>query len=84
MSIGKLEVGDMIITNTDTGKRVEIVQYVGASGNLLYLIKDPDVILECNRERFVKFTDSQPYSVRIVKKFTQDYLDIINEVTGVK
>ena len=73
MSIGKLEVGDLILTRTYTGgESVEICQYRGATGNLMYLVYHPEAILKYHLERFVKDTDSQPASVRIVRKSNSD------------
>lgn len=69
MSIGKLEVGDLILTRTYTGgESVEICQYRGATGSLMYMVYHPEAILKYHQERFVKDTDSQPASVRIVRK----------------
>lgn len=73
MSIGKLEVGDLILTRTYTGgESVEICQYRGATGSLMYMVYHPEAILKYNQERFVKDIDSQPASVRIVRMSNAD------------
>lgn len=73
MSIGKLEVGDLILTSTYTGdESVEICQYRGATGSLMYMVYHPEAILKYHQERFVKDIDSQPASVRIVRKSNAD------------
>lgn len=73
MSIGKLEVGDLILTRTYTGgESVEICQYRGATGSLMYMVYHPEAILKYHQERFVKDIDSQPVSVRIIRKSNAD------------
>lgn len=73
MSIGKLEVGDLILTRTYTGdESVEICQYRGATGSLMYMVYHPEAILKYNQERFVKDIDSQQASVRIVRMSNAD------------
>lgn len=69
MSFPKLEVGDLVLTSTYTGKQsVEICQYRGATGNLMYMLYHPEAVLKCHLERFIKDTDSMAYSVSIVRK----------------
>ncbi|UYL04457.1 hypothetical protein EPNKCIFM_00155 [Klebsiella phage KP13-16] len=69
MSIGKLEVGDLLLTQTYSGKEiVEICQYRGETGSLMYTLYHPDLLLKSNLERFVKDTDSMPYCMSIVRK----------------
>lgn len=69
MSIEKLEVGDLLLTQTYSGKDIiEICQYRGATGSLMYTLYHPDLLLKSNLERFVKDTDSMPYCMSIVRK----------------
>lgn len=74
MSFPKLEVGDLVLTRTYTGEQsVEIVQYRGLTGQLLYMMYHPEVQLKSQLERFVKDTDSMPYSVSVVRKDNPEY-----------
>ncbi len=69
MSFPKLEVGDLVLTRTYTGgQSVEICQYRAQTGNLMYMAYHPEAILKCQLERFIKDTDSMPYSVTVVRK----------------
>ena len=82
MGFPKLEIGDLVVTRTYTGKEsVEICQYRGATGSLLYMLYHPEAILKTNLERFVKDTDSVPYSVSIIRKSSkQEYAEIIANI----
>lgn len=84
MSIGKLEVGDLLLTQTYSGKDiVEICQYRGATGSLMCTLYHPDLLLKSNLERFVKDTDPMPYCIGIVRKSDvekyQHIIDIISK-----
>lgn len=69
MSFPKLEVGDLVLTNLWGGKQsVEVCQYRGATGSLMYMLFHPDALLTCQLERFIKDGDNMPYSVSIVRK----------------
>lgn len=69
MGFPKLEVGDLVLTRQWEGKQsVEICQYRAATGNLMYTLFHPEVLLTCQLERFIKDHDSMPYSVTIVRK----------------
>lgn len=69
MSFPKLEVGDLVLTRQWGGEQsVEICQYRAATGNLMYMLYHPDVILESQSERFIRDCDSMPYSTTIVRK----------------
>lgn len=73
MSFPKLEVGDLVLTRTYSGEQsVEICQYRGATGNLMYTLFHPEILLICQLERFIKDSDSMPYSVSIVRKSDQE------------
>lgn len=78
----KLEVGDLVLTKLWNGvQSVEICQYRGATGNLMYTIYNPEILLECHLERFIKDTDSMPYSVSIVRKSdTKEYSKILEQI----
>lgn len=69
MSFPKLEVGDLVLTHQwEGGQSVEICQYRGATGNLMYMMYHPEILLECQMERFIKDTDSMPHCMSIVRK----------------
>lgn len=69
MGFPKLEVGDLVLTRQwEGGQSVEICQYRGATGNLMYMLYHPEILLECQMERFIKDTDSMPYCMSIVRK----------------
>lgn len=63
----KLKVGDLILTTLYTGTRVEICQYEGSTGSLVFTMYDPEIILRQNAERFIRETDSMPYCQRIIR-----------------
>lgn len=51
MGFPKLEVGDLVLTKLWNGvQSVEICQYRGATGNLMYTIYNPEILLECHLE----------------------------------
>lgn len=69
MSFPKLEVGDLVLTRTYGGEQsVEICQYRAATGNLMYTLFHPEILLTCQLERFIKDTDNMPYCMSIVRK----------------
>lgn len=69
MSFPKLEVGDLVLVRTWSGEEsVEICQYRGMTGNLMFMVYHPDGILKSHSERFIRDTDSMPYSVSIARK----------------
>lgn len=69
MGFPKLEIGDLVLVPQWNGKEsVEICQYRGATGNLMLMVYHPDAILKSQSERFIRDTDSMPYSVSIVRK----------------
>lgn len=69
MGFPKLEVGDLVLVRQWNGEEsVEICQYCGSTGSLMLMVYHPDVILKSQSERFIRDTDSMPYSVRIVRK----------------
>lgn len=69
MSFPKLEVGDLVLINQyPSGQSVEICQYRGATGNLMYMMHHPVALLSSQMERFIRDCDSMPYSVTIVRK----------------
>lgn len=69
MGFPKLEVGDLVLVRQWNGEEsVEICQYLGATGSLMLMVYHPDAILKSQSERFIRDTDSMPYSVSIVRK----------------
>lgn len=69
MSFPKLEVGDLVLVRQYMGgQSVEICQYRGATGNLMYMMHHPEAILVSQMERFIRDCDSMPYSTTIVRK----------------
>lgn len=69
MGFPKLEIGDLVLVRQWNGEEsVEICQYRGATGNLMLMVYHPDAILKSQSERFIRDTDSMPYSVSIVRK----------------
>ena len=69
MGFPKLEVGDLVLVRQWNGEEsVEICQYRGATGSLMLMVYHPDAILKSQSERFIRDTDSMPYSVSIVRK----------------
>lgn len=73
----KIELGDLLVTREwDRSLSIEICQYRGATGALMYRIGGPVHLLE----RFVKDTDSVPYSTQRIlaseaTQFLQDNKD---------
>lgn len=81
MSFPKLEVGDLVLTETYSGRTVEVCQYRGKTGNLMYLIHHPDVMLKSHLERFIKDDDSMPFSVTVVRKSAADaYAKVLSAI----
>lgn len=72
MSFPKLEVGDLVLTETYSGQAVEVCQYRGKTGNLMYMIHHPDIMLKSHLERFIRDDDSMPSSVMVVRKTAAD------------
>ena len=69
MSFPKLEVGDLVLVKQWNGDQsVEICQYRGATGQLMYMMYHPEALLKSQQERFIRDCDSMPYSVSIVRK----------------
>lgn len=69
MGFPKLEVGDLVLVRQWNGEEsVEICQYRGETGSLMLMVYHPDAILKSQSERFIRYTDSMPYSVSIVRK----------------
>lgn len=65
----KLEVGDVILTRCwGDEASVEICQYVGATGFLMYTMYATVPVFKSTLERFIRETDSLPYSSRIIRK----------------
>lgn len=85
MSFPKLDVGDFVLVRQwDGGQSVEVCQYRGQTGSLMFMIYHPDVLLACQAERFIKDTDSMPYSVQIVRKDSQEWNEVIKNIEGLK
>lgn len=81
MSFPKLEVGDLLLTETYSGQAVEVCQYRGETGNLMYLIHHPDIMLKSHLERFIKDDDSMPDSVMVVRKSAADkYVKVLSSL----
>ena len=65
----QLEVGDIILTRAWGDEAVvEICQYKGATGFLMYTMYSTAPVLKSTLERFIRETDSLPYSSRIIRK----------------
>ncbi|AHY25072.1 hypothetical protein AVV36_gp110 [Pectobacterium bacteriophage PM2] len=78
----KLEVGDLILTNTYTDNtRVEVCQYRGQTGQLMYTLYDPECRMLSMLERYIKDTESLPYSSTILKKNDRRYIPIMNAIS---
>lgn len=86
MSFPKLEVGDLVLVRQYTGEEsVEICQYRGRYGSLMYMMHHPEALLTCQMERFIKDTDSMSYSTRIVRKSDPiRYAEVLAYVTKSK
>uniref|UniRef100_A0A173GAL2 Uncharacterized protein n=1 Tax=Escherichia phage UFV-AREG1 TaxID=1837867 RepID=A0A173GAL2_9CAUD len=83
MGFPKLEVGDLVLTKLwNDAQSVEICQYRGATGNLMYTIYNPEILLECHLERFIKDTDSMPYSLSS-SEFNERLDKITNKLNSV-
>lgn len=76
MSI-ELSVGDLLVTKGWEDEIIEIVQYVGETGYLLYTMTE---CLKYHKERFIKKWDSLPYSTRVVRISTVEHGDVINRL----
>ncbi|UJJ22091.1 hypothetical protein [Erwinia phage Virsaitis27] len=71
----KLEVGDLVVTRQyDKSERVEICQYKGATGALMYTMT---TCTTYELERFIKTTESLPYCSRIIRKDSEQYSNYI-------
>lgn len=65
----KLEVGDVLLTRCwGDESKVEICQYKSATGFLMYTMYSTLPVLRSDLERFIRETDSLPYSCRIIRK----------------
>ncbi|WKV23443.1 hypothetical protein SEA1_gp0095 [Salmonella phage SEA1] len=68
----ELEVGDLLITRCyDGSERIEICQYKGQTGFLMYTIYDElleDGICRSQLERFIKDTETLPHLAQIIHK----------------
>lgn len=86
MSFPKLEVGDLVLTRQWGGEHsVEICQYRGATGNLMFMLHHPDAILVSQQERFIRDCDSMPYSMTIVRKSDQvEYAEVLASIHAAK
>lgn len=85
MSI-QLEVRDLIVTRQWGGEeKVEICQYKASTGFLMYTLYDgtfKNGVLRSQLERFLKDTDSLPYSSIIICSTSEDYVSKINEIAN--
>lgn len=86
MGFPKLEVGDLVLVRQWGGEQsVEICQYRAETGNLMYMLHHPDVILKSQLERFIKDTDSMPYSVQIIRKSDSvNYASVLSTIHKAK
>lgn len=84
MSFPKLEIGDLLLTETYSGTVVEICQYRGLTGNLMYLAHHPDIILKSHLERFVKDDDKMTLDMRIVRKTDDEYQKVLLSIISKK
>jgi hypothetical protein len=85
MSI-QLEVGDLVVTKMwDNTEKVEICQYKGQTGFLMYTLymQNTAGILSSQLERFIRCTESLPYSSKIIRKSSsEEYYSKILETTN--
>ncbi|BBC78159.1 Hypothetical protein KNT65_gp111 [Escherichia phage EcS1] len=74
----KIHVGDFILSRQYNNKMlVEVCQYEGATGSLMYGMNQPNVHY---LERFVKQTESLPYCMTIVRKDSEGYNNILEAI----
>lgn len=73
----KLELGDLIRTRQWEGFKIEVCIFVGATGYLMYDLTTQFVY---HLERYIKKSESLPYSCTIISKDSKDYESAMEEV----